>query len=122
MMNRMMKSVATIAIAASIGVGTAAAQCEETQFSSTNAENYLTAETELLVNDNPQAALAALSALRAQPLNCYEEGAALRLGAAIKIQTNDLEGAVQDLLTAINRGYIPETELKTTSQRKPNCW
>lgn len=114
MMKRMMKSVATIAIAASIGVGTAAAQCEETQFSSTNAENYLTAETELLVNDNPQAALAALSALRAQPLNCYEEGAALRLGAAIKIQTNDLEGAVQDLLTAINRGYIPETELKTT--------
>ena len=56
MMKRMMKSVATIAIAASIGVGTAAAQtCEETQFSSTNAENYLTAETELLVNDNPQA-------------------------------------------------------------------
>ena len=114
MMKRMMRSVATIAIAASIGVGTAAAQCEETQFSSTNAENYLTAETELLVNDNPQAALAALNALRAQQLNCYEEGAALRLGAAIKIQTNDLEGAVQDLLTAINRGYIPEAELKTT--------
>ena len=114
MMKRMMKSVATIAIAASIGVGTAAAQCEETQFSSTNAENYLTAETELLVNDNPQAALAALNALRAQQLNCYEEGAALRLGAAIKIQTNDLEGAVQDLLTAINRGYIPEAELQTT--------
>jgi tetratricopeptide (TPR) repeat protein len=114
MMKRMMRSVATIAIAASIGVGTAAAQCEETQFSSTNAENYLTAETELLVNDNPQAALAALNDLRAQQLNCYEEGAALRLGAAIKIQTNDLEGAVQDLLTAINRGYIPEAELKTT--------
>lgn len=115
MMKRIMKSVATIAIAASIGVGTAAAQvCEETQFSSTNAENYLKAETELLVNDNPQAALAALGALRAQQLNCYEEGAALRLGAAIKIQTNDLEGAVADLLLAIDRGYIPTTELKNT--------
>lgn len=115
MMKRIMKSVATIAIAASIGVGTAAAQaCEETQFSSTNAENYLKAETELIANDNPQAALVALSALRSQVLNCYEEGAALRLGAAIKIQTNDLDGAVADLLTAIDRGYIPQTELKTT--------
>ena len=40
MMKRIMKSVATIAIAASIGVGTATAQaCEETQFSSTNARS-----------------------------------------------------------------------------------
>lgn len=115
MMKHIMKGVASLAIMTAIGVGTAAAQaCEETQFSSTNAENYLKAETELLVNDNPQAALVALNALKAQPLNCYEEGAALRLGAAIKIQTDDLDGAVADLLTAINRGYIPETELKTT--------
>lgn len=115
MMKQIMKGVASIAVMASIGVGSAAAQaCEETQFTSTNAENYLKAETELLVNDNPQAALAALQALRSQVLNCYEEGAALRLGAAIKIQTDDLEGAVADLLTAIDRGYIPETELKTT--------
>ena len=115
MMKHIMKGVASIAIMASIGVGSAAAQtCEETQFSSTNAENYLKAETELLVNDNPQAALVALQALRSQVLNCYEEGAALRLGAAIKIQTDDLDGAVADLLTAIDRGYIPETELKNT--------
>ncbi|MEL7031588.1 MAG: hypothetical protein AAGL97_11935 [Pseudomonadota bacterium] len=115
MMKHIMKGVASIAIMASIGVGSAAAQtCEETQFSSTNAENYLKAETELLVNDNPQAALIALQALRSQVLNCYEEGAALRLGAAIKIQTDDLDGAVADLLTAIDRGYIPETELKNT--------
>ncbi|MEO1189099.1 MAG: hypothetical protein AAFW60_08495 [Pseudomonadota bacterium] len=115
MMKHIMKGVASIAIMASIGVGSAAAQaCEETQFTSTNAENYLKAETELLVNDNPQAALVALQALRSQVLNCYEEGAALRLGAAIKIQTDDLDGAVADLLTAIDRGYIPEAELKTT--------
>ena len=115
MMKHIMKGVASIAIMASIGVGSAAAQaCEETQFSSTNAENYLKAETELIVNDNPQAALVALQALKSQVLNCYEEGAALRLGAASKIQTDDLEGAVADLLTAIDRGYIPETELKTT--------
>jgi tetratricopeptide (TPR) repeat protein len=115
MMKQLIKGVASMAVVAAIGVGTAAAQvCEETQFSSTNAENYLAAETELLVNDNPQAALVALNALKSQPLNCYEEGAALRLGAAIKIQTDDLDGAVNDLLTAIQRGYIPETELKTT--------
>ncbi|MEM7328524.1 MAG: tetratricopeptide repeat protein [Pseudomonadota bacterium] len=115
MMKHIMKGVASIAIMASIGVGSAAAQaCEETQFSSTNAENYLKAETELLVNDNPSGALAALNALKAQPLNCYEEGAALRLGAAIKIETGDYEGAVNDLITALNRGFIPASEAKTT--------
>ena len=115
MIKHIMKSVAAMAIMASIGVGTAAAQaCEETQFSSTNAENYLKAETELLVNDNAAGALAALNALKAQPLNCYEEGAALRLGAAIKIQNEDYEGAVADLITALNRGFIVESERKTT--------
>ena len=115
MIKNVMKSAASVAIMVAMGSGVANAQaCEETQFSSTNAENYLTAETELLVNDNPQAALVALNALKAQQLNCYEEGAALRLGAAIKIQTEDYEGAVNDLLLAIDRGYIPPAEQKTT--------
>ncbi|MEL6858129.1 MAG: hypothetical protein AAFO74_07065 [Pseudomonadota bacterium] len=115
MMKRILQSAATIAIAASIGVSTATAQaCEETQFTSGNAENYLKAETELLANDNPQGALAALNALRASPLNCYEEGAALRLGAAIKIETGDYDGAVADLITAVDRGYIPADQQKTT--------
>ena len=115
MIKNIMKSAASVAIMVAIGSGVANAQaCEETQFSSANAENYLTAETELLVNDNPQAALVALNALRAQQLNCYEEGAALRLGAAIKIANEDYTGAVADLLTAIDRGFIPDTEKKTT--------
>ncbi|MCR9194119.1 MAG: hypothetical protein NXH88_05260 [Hyphomonas sp.] len=115
MIKNVMKSAATVALMVAMGSGVANAQaCEETQFSSTNAENYLTAETELIVNDNPQAALVALNALKAQELNCYEEGAALRLGAAIKIETEDYEGAVRDLLTAIDRGYIPPAEQKTT--------
>ncbi|MEO1304717.1 MAG: hypothetical protein AAFV37_07070, partial [Pseudomonadota bacterium] len=80
MMKSIMKGAATIAIIASIGIGTAVAQaCEETQFSSANAEDYLKAETELMVNENPQGALAALNALRAKNLNCYEQGAALQL-------------------------------------------
>ena len=80
MLKSIMRSAATIAIAASIGVGTAASQaCEDTQFSSANAENYLKAETELMANENPSAALVALNALRAGELNCYEEGAALQL-------------------------------------------
>jgi len=115
MMKHLIKGVASMAVMASIAVGSAAAQaCEETQFSSTNAENYLKAETELIVNENPAAALAALNALKSQELNCYEEGAALRLGAAIKIENGDYEGAVGDLITALNRGYIPETEAKNT--------
>ncbi len=115
MIKNIMKSAATVAIMVAMGSGVANAQaCEENQFSSTNAENYLKAETALIVEDNPQAALAALNALKAQELNCYEEGAALRLGAAIKIETEDYEGAVEDLLTAVDRGYIPEAEQKTT--------
>ncbi|MEL7042120.1 MAG: hypothetical protein AAGL90_11390 [Pseudomonadota bacterium] len=115
MMKRIMTGVAAIAITASIGVSTAAAQgCEETQFSSTNAENYLKAETELMVNENPQGALAALNALKAKELNCYEEGAALQLGAAIKIQTEDYVGAIADLETAIARGFISGDNVKST--------
>ena len=115
MMKSIMKGAATLAMIAAIGVGTAAAQaCEETQFSSKNAENYLKAETELMVNENPAGALAALNLLKAQPLNCYEEGAALQLGAAIKIQTEDYAGAVADLETMIARGIIAGDNLKST--------
>jgi len=110
-----MKSAAAIAIAATFGVSTATAQaCTETQFTSTNAENYLKAETELMVNENPSGALVALNALRSQPLNCYEEGAALQLSAAIKIQTEDYIGAVRDLETLIARGFITGDSLKST--------
>ncbi|MCR9269743.1 MAG: hypothetical protein NXH72_07140 [Hyphomonadaceae bacterium] len=115
MIKSLMKGAAAIAIMTSIGVGTAAAQaCEETQFSSANAENYLKAETELMVNENPQAALQALNALRSQELNCYEEGAAIQLSAAIKIQTEDYTGAVRDLETLISRGFITGDALKST--------
>ncbi len=115
MIKKLMKGAAAIAIMTSIGVGTAAAQaCEETQFSSVNAENYLKAETELMVNENPQAALQALNALRAQELNCYEEGAAMQLSAAIKIQTEDYVGAIADLETMIARGFISGDNVKST--------
>ena len=115
MIKKFMKGAAAIAIMTSFGVGTAAAQaCEETQFSSANAENYLKAETELMVNENPQAALQALNALRAQQLNCYEEGAAMQLSAAIKIQTEDYIGAIGDLETMISRGFISGDNVKST--------
>lgn len=101
---------ASLAVAISLTmVGTATAQaggCTETQFTSKAYANYGKAETELLVNKNPQAALAALNALNAMQLNCYEKGASLRLGAAIKIENKDYRGAAQSLETAINQGYI----------------
>jgi len=91
------------------GAGTAIAQaanCEATEFGSEAGELYLKAETELLQNKNPQAALQAMNQLRNKELNCYEQGAVLRLGAAIKIQADDYAGAARDLETAINQGYI----------------
>ncbi|MEO0982014.1 MAG: hypothetical protein AAFX03_05115 [Pseudomonadota bacterium] len=88
--------------------------CEETQFTSAAGQLYLDAETEILVNENPQAALAKLNQLRAMELNCYERGAVLRLGAAVKIQAGDMSGAVADLESALAQGFIPEAERPTT--------
>ncbi len=117
MIKSMLKAAAAGTVLMAFGVGTASSQavpCEITQFSSSNYEFYGKAETELIVNDNPQAALAALNQLNAQTLNCYEQGAALRLGAAIKIDTLDYAGAVRDLEQALDQGFIPETEAKST--------
>ncbi len=94
-------ATASVAVAQTSG-------CDVTEFTSKNAEFYLKAETELLANDNPPGALVALNQLRAQDLNCYEFGAALRLGAAIKIQSGDYAGAARDLETALDRGFVAE--------------
>ena len=115
MLKGMLKSAAALVVVTALGAGAANAQaCEETQFSSANAENYLKAETELMVNENAPAALQALNALRAQQLNCYEEGAALQLSAAIKIRTEDYAGAIRDLNEALNKGYIAADNRKST--------
>ena len=100
-----------------IGAGSAvaqAAQCEETQFGSDTGEVYLKAENELMQNDNPQAALQQINKLRNMELNCYEQGAAIKLAAAIKIETGNYDGAVQDLETAINQGYVPQKDVAKT--------
>ncbi|QYJ00687.1 tetratricopeptide repeat protein [Thalassovita mediterranea] len=112
-----LKSAVIVGAMSVMGAGAAMAQganCEATEFSSTTGELYLKAETELLQNDNPQAALSALNQLRNQELNCYEQGAILKLGAAIKIEAGDYAGAVRDLEQAINQGYIPASERKNT--------
>ena len=112
-----LKSAVIVGAMSVMGAGAAMAQganCEATEFSSTTGELYLKAETELLQNDNPQAALGALNQLRNQELNCYEQGAILKLGAAIKIEAGDYAGAVRDLEAAINQGYIPASERKNT--------
>jgi len=106
--------LASVAIVAAFPAVASAQTCAETEFTSKNAEFYLKAETEILANNNPSAALHALNQLRAQELNCYELGAALRLGAAIKIQAGNYLGAVQDLEEALNRGFVAEADKKDT--------
>ncbi len=109
------RGVAAAAALTLMAAGTASAQeCVETQFGSKTGQLYLNAETELLVNKNAQAALQSLNQLRAMELNCYEEGAALRLSAAIKVETRDYAGAVRDLQTAMDRGYIPAADRAST--------
>lgn len=102
---------------AGFGAGAALAQgasCTETQFGSKTGEAYLKAETELVVNKNAQAALVELNKLKSMTLNCYEQGAVLRLGAGIKIEAGDYAGAVADLEAALNQGYIPASESANT--------
>ena len=112
-----LRSAVVVGAVSVMGAGAAMAQganCEATEFSSKTGEIYLKAETELLQNENPQAALNALNQLRNSDLNCYEQGAVLKLGAAIKIEAGDYNGAVRDLESAINQGYIPASERKNT--------
>lgn len=100
-------------IAFSAGV-VSAQQCTETEFSSATGQLYLEAENALLQEDNPAAALDALNRLRAMELNCYEEGAAIRLSAAVKVETGDFLGAARDIEAAMSRGYIPADQLANT--------
>lgn len=110
-----LRGAAAACLFGAFGAGAALAQqCEVTEFGSKNGQLYLEAETELIANDNPQAALQALNKLRQQELNCYEEGAVLRLSAAVKVENRDYAGAVRDLEAALQRGYVPEAERATT--------
>ncbi|MEM1106715.1 MAG: hypothetical protein AAGH87_10025 [Pseudomonadota bacterium] len=110
-----MKGLAAACTLAALAAVPAQAQgCDTTEFTSKNGQLYLQAENELLVNDDPAASLAKLNELRNQDMNCYEEGAVLRLSAAVRVETGDYTGAVRDLETAINRGYVPPAELAQT--------
>lgn len=97
------------------GVSGAMAQaCTETQFSSKTGQTYLEAETAAMQNKDYTTAINKLNSLRNGTLNCYEEGAVIKLSAYIKIEQGDRRGAVQDLLAAINKGYIPEQDKAQT--------
>ncbi|MEL6662729.1 MAG: hypothetical protein AAFO57_02700 [Pseudomonadota bacterium] len=98
------------------GPGTSVAQsCEATGFGKQSGQIYLSAENALLRDENPAQALAYLNQLRAGTLNCYEEGAVLRLSAAVKVESGeDYAGAIQDLKTAMARGYMSNEEAVKT--------
>ncbi|WP_430404883.1 tetratricopeptide repeat protein [Hyphomonas sp.] len=110
-----LKSAIVVGLMVTMGAGAALAQaCTETEFTSKTGQTYLEAEQAAMVNKDFSTAIAKLNSLRNQPLNCYEEGAVIKLSAYIKIENGDRKGAVQDLLTALNKGYIPETDAAQT--------
>jgi hypothetical protein len=109
-----LKGAIIVGALTAFGAGAAVAQgCDITEFSSDNGQPYLDAETAAMVNKDYNTAINKLNGLRSKTLNCYEEGAVLKLSAYIKIENGDRRGAVQDLLAALNKGYIPA---KDTSQ------
>ncbi|MEM0986914.1 MAG: hypothetical protein AAGJ32_11760 [Pseudomonadota bacterium] len=115
MMKSILKYAAVLSVTASVGLGTASAQeCLETQFSSKTGQTYLNAETKLMVDEDPAGALAELNKLQGIELNCYERGAVLRLGAAIKVQNGDYTGAARDLERALADGFIPADQAANT--------
>ncbi len=98
-----------------MGAGSALAQgCTETQFGSKTGQTYLEAEQAAMQNKDWATAISKLNSLRTQPLNCYEEGAIIRLSAYIKIEQGDRPGAIKDLLDAMNKGYIPADQTAQT--------
>lgn len=112
---RHMRTALAAFAVAGLGIASAAAQaCTDTEFRSGPGSVYLEAETELLTNNNPQAALAKLNKLLTMELNCYERGAALRLGAGIKIANEDFIGAAKDLKSLLDQGIIPANERAQT--------
>ncbi len=110
-----LKGAIIAGVMVAFGSGAAFAQaCEETQFSSKTGEVYLAAEQAAMVNKDFATAAQKMSQLRSMPLNCYEEGAVLKLSAYINIERGNRQAAVNDLLTALNKGYIPEADAKQT--------
>jgi len=97
-------AIAALAFGASAAV---AQTCDIAELSSATGQLYLEAQNALVVDDNPAAALAGINKLRALDLNCYEEGAVLGLSAQVKLQTEDYQGAINDLRTSLDKGYIP---------------
>ena len=110
-----LKGAVIVGLMATIGAGAAMAQaCTETEFSSKTGQTYLEAEQAAMVKKDFNTAIAKLNSLRSTELNCYEEGAVIKLSAYIKIENGDRAGAVQDLLTALNKGYIPAADAAQT--------
>ena len=99
-----------------LGSGAAFAQaaCESTEFTAKAGQLYLDAENAAMVEKDLATAGQKMAALKALELNCYEEGAVLRLSAYINIENGNRQGAIQDLMTAINKGYIAEKDLAST--------
>ena len=110
-----LKGAVTAGILGLMGAGSALAQgCEETQFSSKTGQIYLEAEQAAITNKDFDTALAKINQLRGMQLNCYEESAVIRISAYIKIEKGDRQGAIKDLLDAINKGYVPPSDVAQT--------
>lgn len=110
-----LKGAIIVGVMTAFGAGAAMAQeCAETQFSSEIGNTYLEAENAAMVEKNYSTALSKINEMRSKTLNCYEEGAVLKLSAYIKIENGDRRGAVQDLLTALQKGYIPAKDAPQT--------
>tara|TARA_R110002051_G_scaffold10866_2_gene40517 strand:- start:9317 stop:10903 length:1587 start_codon:yes stop_codon:yes gene_type:complete len=110
-----LKGAVIAGIMVSVGAGSALAQaCEETEFSSKTGQLYLDAEQAAMTNNDYVTAANKMNQLKSMGLNCYEEGAVLKLSAYINIQKGDRKAAVRDLLSALDKGYIADKDRAQT--------
>ncbi|MEZ5945803.1 MAG: hypothetical protein R3C04_02930 [Hyphomonas sp.] len=110
-----LKGAIVAGLMVSAGATAAYAQtCEETEFTSKTGQVYLDAEQAAITNKDFNTAASKMAQLKSMQLNCYEEGAVLKLSAYINIEKGDRRAAVNDLLTALNKGYIPQKDAAQT--------
>lgn len=110
-----LKGAIVAGVMAAMGAGAAFAQaCDETQFGARSGALYLEAETAAMTNKDFNTAATKLQQLQSMELNCYERIAIIRLGAYVKLERGDRRGAVQDLLSLINMGAVPQDQVAGT--------
>ncbi|MGB3624350.1 MAG: hypothetical protein WA989_00880 [Henriciella sp.] len=90
-----MRSLVTLAgLTVVTGFGAQAEPCTATTFSSAHGAAYMEAETALVDDSEPEAALSVTEALWSSNLNCFERASVRKLRAAALVELDEYKSAI----------------------------